>query len=49
MGRYGTKNGPSNVARHFSQLVDGKRPCSLRHIGDVIFGSKTRQVKKYSV
>jgi len=55
-GRYGTENGPSKVARHFSQLIDGKLPCSLRRSRDIIFWLrdriaklKTRQIKKYDV
>ena len=28
MGRYGAENRPPKVARHFSQLIDGKLPCT---------------------
>jgi len=36
MGRYGTKNCPSKVTKHFFLLLDGKLTCSLCCSGYVI-------------
>ena len=55
-GEDAIENRLRKVARHFSQLIDGKLPGSLRCSGDVFFWLrdwisklKTRQIKKYSV
>ena len=45
MGRYSVENGPSKVARYFSQLIDCKLLCSLRHSGDIIFWLRDRITK----
>ena len=38
-------NGLSRVARHFSQLIDGKLPCSSRRSGDDIFWLRNQITK----
>ena len=50
MGRYGTKNGLSKAAKHFSLLSDGKLTCSLCCSGYIIFGwGLNYQIKKYGI
>ena len=39
------ENGLSRVARHFSQLIDGKLPCSSRRSGDDIFWLRNQITK----
>jgi len=41
MGRYGTENGLSKVAKHFSLLLDGKLTCSVCYSGYIIFWLRT--------
>ena len=54
MGRYGTENGPSKVARHSSQLIDGKAAMQYIYVAvvwlrDRIAKLKTRQIKKCGI